>query len=116
MVSSFGQSQLESNLSQYEEQKFNIQSMDATISNKQVLQGSRPSKVYIEVSFNKDNEAPLFQYFVFQNFYVYSVTVKQLKPVPQGTDIKEFKKNESNWTSILKNYRLMQNAHFETDA
>ena len=81
--------------------------MDATVSNKQTVQPSRPSKVYIEVQFNKDSEAPSFQYLIFQNFYVYSITVKQFKLPPSCSDIKEAKKVEANWVTVLKNYRLM---------
>ena len=52
---------------------------------------------------------PYFHYIVLQNFYTYSVTVKQCKPGQNP-------KNESSWFTILKDYQLMRNAHFETDA
>ena len=54
-----------------------------------------------------------------QNFYTYSITVKQFK-MPTGAaasgDPRELRKLESNWVTVLKDYMLMRNAHFETDA
>ena len=52
---------------------------------------------------------PYFHYIVLQNFYTYSVTIKQCKTGQNP-------KNESSWVTILKDYQLMRNAHFETDA
>lgn len=77
----------------------------------------KPCKAFIELQFNKDHEVPYFHYIVLQNFYTYSVTVKQFK-VPHGAagDPKELRKLESNWVTVLKDYQLMRNAHFETDA
>jgi hypothetical protein len=31
-------------------------------------------------------------------------------------DPKELRKFENNWVTVLKDYQLMRNAHFETDA
>ena len=53
-----------------------------------------------------------FHYIVLQNFYTYSVTVKQSKASSNA----ETRKSESGWVTILKDYQLMRNAHFETDA
>lgn len=38
--------------------------------------------------------------------------------MPSGVsgDPKELRKAESNWVTVLKDYQLMRNAHFETDA
>lgn len=33
-----------------------------------------------------------------------------------SSDPREAKKVESNWVTVLKNYQLMRNSHFETDA
>ncbi|CDW82827.1 UNKNOWN [Stylonychia lemnae] len=104
-----------------EDTKFNIIPIDCMISNKTNLiavlnqqPSQKPCKSYIEIQFNKEQEIPFFQYIVLQNFYTYSVTVKQFKG---GVgDVKEQKKNEGNWTTILKDYQLMRNSHFETDA
>eukprot|EP00347_Sterkiella_histriomuscorum_P009432 403341237 len=102
--------------------KFNIVSLDCMISNKtnvmpvqnqQPIQ--KPCKSYIEVQFNKEQEIPFFQYIVLQNFYTFSITVKQFKGGLIG-DLKELKKNEGNWTTLLKDYQLMRNSHYETDA
>jgi hypothetical protein len=62
-----------------EEQKFNIVPVDCLISNKTMIMQQKPSKTYIEIQFNKDSEVPYFHYIVLQNFYTYSVTVKQCK-------------------------------------
>ena len=92
-----------------EEQKFNIVPVDCLISNKTMIMQQKPSKTYIEIQFNKDSEVPYFHYIVLQNFYTYSVTIKQCKTGQNP-------KNESSWVTILKDYQLMRNAHFETDA
>ncbi len=69
----------------------------------------KPCKAYIELQFNKDSEVAFFHYIVLQNFYTYSVTVKQCK---SGHNTK----SEQSWVTVLKDYQLMRNAHFETDA
>ena len=40
------------------------------------------------------------------------MTVKQAKASSNA----ETRKSESGWVTILKDYQLMRNAHFETDA
>ena len=102
------------NLGALEEMKFNLNPVECMISNKTSTQTHKPSKSYIEITFTKDS---LFNYIVLQNFYTYSITVKQFKSsVAQAGDPKEAKKNDNNWITVLKNYQLMRNAHFETDA
>lgn len=103
--------------------KFNILPIDCTISNKSNIVANhnntaqvKPCKSYIEITFNKETtEVPFFQYIVLQNFYTYSFTVKQFKSSGLG-EIREQKKSENNWVTVLKEYQLMRNAHFETDA
>ena len=99
------------------EEKFNIVPIDCLISNKTMLMTAKPSKAFVEIQFNKDSEIPFFNYIVLQNFYTYSVTIKQYKAAPGQTgDPKELRKGENNWVTVLKDYQLMRNAHFETDA
>jgi hypothetical protein len=71
------------------------------ISNKTNLQPQKPCKSYVEITFNKENEAAFFSYIVLQNFYSYSITIKQFK---SSMEQKDAKKNEANWVTILKNY------------
>ena len=49
----------------------------------------------------------------FQNFYVSSITIKQYKG---EKDSKGEVEKSANWKTILSNYKLMKNAHFEGDA
>ena len=95
-----------------DEQKFNIVPVDCLVSNKTMTMQQKPCKAYIELQFNKDQEVAFFHYIVLQNFYTYSVTVKQAK----ASSNSETRKSESGWVTILKDYQLMRNAHFETDA
>lgn len=98
-----------------EDNKFTIISCDTTISNKTNTKQQRPCHAYIEINLNKENESSFFSYLVFQNFYTAQITIKQFNVNAPG-DIKEAKKEDKNWLTILKNYHLMRNAHFETDA
>ena len=54
-------------------------------------------------------------YFSFQNFFCHAITVKQFIAPDSGASREEMKK-EKNWVTVLKNYKLMQDAHFENDA
>lgn len=94
-----------------EDQKFNIIQADCHISNKQSSKSQRPCKAYIEIEFRKDNETSYFNYLIFQNFYCHQITVKQFT----GKNAAD-RKDEKNWKSVLKNYTLMKNPHYETDA
>ena len=98
------------------EPKFTIKNADVTISNKTNSKTTKPCPTYIEVTFNKDNEIAFFSYLTFQNFYTHAITIKQFIPPSAGANSKEDMKNEKNWVSILKNYQLMRNSHFENDA
>ena len=59
---------------------------------------------------------PFFSYITLQNFYTHAITIKQFVPPAQSNGIKEDLKVDKNWVSVLKNYQLMKNAHFENDA
>ena len=45
---------------------------------------------------------------MFQNFYTYSITIRQLFGEKGAKDAK--------WKTVLRNYKLMKNPHFEGDA
>ena len=64
----------------------------------------KPCKAYIELQFNKDSEVAFFHYIVLQNFYTYSVTIKQFKMPSASGDPKELRKFENNWVTVLKDY------------
>ena len=98
------------------EPKFNIKACDVTVSNKTSTKTTKPSPTYIELTFNKDNEIAFFSYLTFQNFYTHMITIKQFIPPSAGANGREEMKNEKNWVSVLKNYQIMRNAHFENDA
>ena len=51
-----------------------------------------------------------------QNFYTFAITVKQFIAPANSSNVKEEMKDDKNWVSILKNYKLMNDAHFENDA
>lgn len=94
-----------------EDQKFNIVQADCHISNKQSTKSQRPCQAYIEIEFRKENETSHFNYLIFQNFYCHQITIKQFT----GKNPAD-RKDDKNWKSILKNYTLMQNPHYESDA
>ena len=96
--------------------KFNIKSADITVSNKTNTRQTKPCASYIEITFNKDNEIAFFSYLTFQNFYTHAITIKQFIPQGASANAREEMKNEKNWVSVLKNYQLMRNCHFENDA
>ena len=98
------------------EPKFQIKSTDITVSNKQNSKSQKPCSSYIEISFNKDNEIAFFSYMTFQNFYTHAITIKQFIPPSGSSGNRDELKNEKNWVSVLKNYQLMKNCHFENDA
>lgn len=83
-----------------DEQKFNIVPVDCLVSNKTMTMQQKPCKAYIELQFNKEQEVAFFHYIVLQNFYTYSVTVKQAKASSNA----ETRKSESGWVTILKDY------------
>jgi hypothetical protein len=84
---------------------------DCSISSKEKTKVQRPSQAYIDVEFRKDSETTFFSYLIFQNYYCHQITVKQFTG-KNSTD----KKDEKNWKTVLKNYTLMENPHYETDA
>ena len=75
---------------------------------------ARPCKSYVEISFTSPDSQ--LSYIIFQNFYAQSVSVKQFISMHGAGTGKDEKKIDANWVTVLKNYRLMRNAHFETDA
>ena len=109
-----GQQQYTKSHTEGHDQRFNIVPLDCLVSNKTMTLQQKPCKAYIELQFNKDSEVAFFHYIVLQNFYTYSVTIKQFKA--GSGDPKELRKLESNWVTVLKDYQLMKNANFETDA
>lgn len=114
MGSAFGASPV----SKEEENKFSIKVADCSISNKINQKPQKPSLSYFEITLNKDAELAFLAYIVFQNFYTSTITIKQFVPLQGGiaSVSKEDLKNEKQWVTILKDYQLMHNAHFENDA
>ena len=62
-----------------DDQKFTIVPIDCMLSTKTMMQQQKPCKAFIEIQFNKEIEINFFNYIVLQNFYSYSVTIKQFK-------------------------------------
>ena len=87
-----------------------------TISNKVSTKQQRPCQNYIDITFNKDNEISFFSYLTLQNFYTHAITIKQFKAPPNSTNPRDEMKEHKNWVSVLKNYQLMEDAHYENDA
>ena len=85
--------------------------VDWTVSSKQKNSPKRPWKTFYDITFNSDVTG--FNYIIFQNFYVFTITVKQYKG--EDDSRAEMDKPE-NWKTVLANYKLMKNAHFEGDA
>ena len=98
------------------ENKYTIKQADTTISNKVASKPQRPCQHYIDISFNKENEVAFFSYLTLQNFYTYAITIKQFIAPSSGSNPREDMQDEKNWVSVLKNYTLMQDAHYENDA
>ena len=98
------------------ENKFTIKQADTTVSNKVASKAQRPCVHHIDISFNKDNEISFFSYITLQNFYTHAITIKQFIAPVNSTNPREEMKDDKNWISVLKNYNLMQNAHYENDA
>eukprot|EP00831_Metopus_contortus_P026400 TRINITY_DN22481_c0_g1_i1.p1 TRINITY_DN22481_c0_g1~~TRINITY_DN22481_c0_g1_i1.p1 ORF type:complete len:204 (-),score=28.94 TRINITY_DN22481_c0_g1_i1:66-677(-) len=63
-------------------------------------------RCYIEALFAKPG---FLSYIVFQNFYTYSITVKQGFLASETS-------STYTWKTVLRNYKLMKNPHFEGDA
>ena len=99
-----------------QENKFTIKQADVTVSNKVALKQQRPCQHYIDLTFNKDNEISFFSYITLQNFYTYAITIKQFIAPAGSSNPREEMKEDKNWVSVLKNYHLMQDAHYENDA
>ena len=91
---------------------------EVTISNKTNTKPQKPSLSYFDVTLNKDTEVAFFAYIVFQNFYTSTITIKQF--IPSSGQIssvtRDDLRNEKQWVTILKDYQLMLNAHYENDA
>ena len=105
-------------LSKEDENKFSIKVADCTISNKVNTKSQKPCQSYFDITLNKDSEIAFISYIVFQNFYTNQITIKQFIPEsgPISSVTKEDLQNEKQWVTILKDYQLMRNAHFENDA
>ena len=74
------------------------------ISQKNVTSNEKPCEQYIDISIM--NNQQLLSCIIFRNFYTYSISIKQL--IQENNIQKE--------VSILSNYKLMKNPHFEGDA
>uniref|UniRef100_A0A7S3JF62 Uncharacterized protein n=1 Tax=Euplotes harpa TaxID=151035 RepID=A0A7S3JF62_9SPIT len=88
-----------------------ILQVDCTVSSKQKNFSKKPSRAYYDINFNAKDSG--FNYMLFQNFYVASITIKQYKG---ENETKAELEKAANWKTILPNYKLMNNAHFEGDA
>ena len=82
--------------------KFTIVLAETAISNKTQTKQHRPCQSYVEIEFQKENEASYFSYICFQNYYCHQITVKQFSGKPGGD-----RKDEKQWKTLLKNYTLM---------
>ena len=91
--------------------------MEVAAGSKVNSKSTKPCDTYIELTFTKLAEIALFSYLSFQNFYTHSITIKQFIPPSSANaaSTREQMKNDDNWVTILKNYRLMKNAHYEND-
>ena len=98
------------------ENKYTIKQADTTVSNKVATKPQRPCQHYIDITFNKDNEISFFSYLTLQNFYTHAITIKQFVAPANSNNVREDMQEEKNWVSVLKNYTLMQDAHYENDA
>ena len=94
-----------------ENNKFTIVLAETSISNKQQTKSQRPCHSYIEIDFQKENETSYFSYLCFQNYYCHQITIKYFTGKAGGD-----RKDEKQWKTLLKNYTLMKNPHFESDA
>ena len=48
-----------------QETKYNLQSADVSVSNKQTTKQQRPCGAYVDITFNKDSELAFFSYITF---------------------------------------------------
>ena len=94
-----------------EDNKFTIVAADCSISSKEKTKTQRPTQAFIDIEFRKDSETSYFSYFIFQNYFCHQITIKQFV----GKNASD-KKDDKNWKTVLKNYTLMENPHFESDA
>ena len=96
--------------------KFRVEEIHVRSINKVTSSQERPSESYIEIILNKGSS---LSYIMFQNYYTYSIKIKQLILKP-GNDENIFEVDKFHkdlrWRTLLNNYRLMKNAHFEGDA
>ena len=99
------------------QQKFNIQNIECHIAKPATTSTTMPCMTYVECTFSKPQDIGLLSHMAFQNYYTYSITIKQFVSPTQSTNpSRDEMKNEANWVAILKNYKLMNNAHYEGDA
>ena len=84
---------------------FKLEEISVSFGTKCYESSNRPSECYIEISFPKPT---YLSYIMFQNFYTYSITIRQLFGEKGAKDAK--------WKTVLRNYKLMKNPHFEGDA
>ncbi|CAI2380756.1 unnamed protein product [Moneuplotes crassus] len=91
--------------------KYSALSVDCTVSSKQKSSAKKPSKSFYDITFASSDAR--FDFIIFQNFYVASITIKQFC----GEETTKYELDQpENWNIVLSNYKLMNNAHFEGDA
>ena len=56
--------------------KYNLQTADVSVSNKQNSKQNRPCYAFMDITFNKDSELSFFSYITLQNFYTHMITIK----------------------------------------
>ena len=98
------------------ENKFTVKPAEITVSNKVATKQQRPCQHYIDITFNKEADLSFFAYITLQNFYTHAITIKQFVPPSNSSNQKQDLQDDKNWVSILKNYKLMADAHYENDA
>ena len=94
-----------------EYKKYSVLPVTCQISSKNTTSMKKPSRSYYDISFSSTDT--IFNYIIFCNFYVASITIKQY--IGDSQSKAELEK-QNNWCTILPNYKLMKNAHFEGDA
>lgn len=85
--------------------QFRLEDVAATCTTKTYESTDRPAECFIELTFAK---SCYLSHIMFQNFYTYAITIKQAFP--------EETKPGKKWRTVLRNYKLMKNPHFEGDA
>jgi hypothetical protein len=102
-------------LDSMQEPKFTIKPSEIQVSNKVACKPTKPSHHQIDLVFMKEADQQFLQYLVFQNYYTYTVNIKQFVG-SSGSNMREEMKNDKKWVTVLSNYVLMIDPHAESDA